>query len=150
MHTAKIKKVLFYLPLLLLILSGCTVRYVADYNAEIKDETLQIAKKVDLFWGTLIDTQKSKRKYHDFKDKYIEIETDIRILNVKNKIRAFNKTSTKQVNVLLELWLEDKKSHKNNNSFSGFIATRHRKQFLRLFTAIAKGEEEKNISSVAK
>lgn len=129
------------------MLSACTVKLVSDYDASIKEETLEIAKKVDLFWGKLLDTEMDERKYASFKDQYNEIETDIRGLLMKNKIREQNEISTKQIENLLELWIEDKKIHKQNDTFSDFEAESHREQFVRVFTAIAKGEEAKNISS---
>ena len=116
---------------------------MAEYNSVIKEETVQTAKKVDLFWGKLIDTPISERKYDTFKDKYNEIESDIRGLLIRNKIQELNKSSTTQVETLLDLWVEDKRIHKDGDTFSDFEANRHRKQFVRVFIAIAKGEEAK-------
>jgi len=147
MYSVKIKRSFLYLFLMMTLLSGCTVKYVADYDSSIKEETVTIAKKVDLFWGILLDTPSLERPYEKFKGKYNEIETDIRGLYMKNEIRELNKVSTKQVKNLLDLWIEDKNTHKDNNTFTNFEAKRHRKQFVRIFIAIAKGEEAKNISS---
>lgn len=66
---------------------------------------------------------------------------------MKNKIREQNDISIKQISHLLERWIEDKKIHKQNDAFSDFEAESHREQFVRVFTAIAKAEEAKNISS---
>jgi len=129
--------------------SGCTVHYVADYDASIKEEILQVAKNVDLFWGALIDSDTSKREYEKFKVQYNQIETDIRGLVMINEIRDLNTESTKQANIALDLWVKDRKFHKQNNTFSDFEAKRHRKQFTRIFTAMAKGEEAKNISATS-
>jgi hypothetical protein len=139
---------LLYLFFIFLILigTGCTVRYVAEYDATIKDEIVQVSKEVDLFWGELLDTPSNEREYDKFKNRYNEIETDIRGLVMKNEIRPLNKESTKQAKIVLELWIEDKDLHKKNNSFSDFEAKRHRKQFIRVFTAMAKGEEVKDTS----
>lgn len=131
----------------LLSLYGCAVKYVADYDASIKDEIIQVAKKVDLFWGALLDTKSTDRKYDKYKDQYNEVETDIRGLVMKNEIRALNKESTKQANIALELWVEDRSIHKKDDSFSDFEAKAHRKQFNRVFIAMAKGEEAKNMST---
>ena len=103
MYNISVRRMLFSVFLISGILSGCTVKYVADYDSSIKEETVQVAKKVDLFWGKLIDTAITDRKYNSFKDQYNEIETDIRGLLMKNEIRELNKVSTKQVNTLLEL-----------------------------------------------
>jgi hypothetical protein len=145
MNNVKISQYFLSLLLVFGMLSGCTVKYVAEYDSYIKEEIVQIAKKVDLFWGKLIDTPIEDRKYDAFKDQYNEIETDIRGLLIRNQIRTLNKLSTKQVSNLLDLWMEDKKNHKKSNTFTDFEAKRHRKQFVRVFIAIAKGEEAKNM-----
>jgi hypothetical protein len=126
-----------------IIISGCAVKYVADYDASVQEEIIQIAKKVDLFWGALLDLENSKRVYEKFKDQYNQIETDIRGLVMKNEVRALNKESTKQSNIALDLWIEDRNIHKDNNTFSDFEAKKHRKQYIRVFTAMAKGESVK-------
>ncbi len=146
-YLANAKFAFLFLLISAITVSGCTVKYVADYDASLKEEIVQVAKKVDLFWGELLDTAASERKYDKSKDRYNQIEADIRGLVMKNEIRVLNKESTKQANIALDLWIEDKNLHKDNDTFSDFEAKRHRKQFTRVFTAMAKGEEAKNISA---
>ena len=135
---------LAFLSLLLLAsVIGCTVRYVAEYDASIKDEIVHIAKKVDLFYGRLLDTSPSERQYQKYKDDYLKIEADLRALELRNEIRTFNKESTKQTKIALDLWLEDKDSHKKDNTVDDATLKLHRKQFARVFVAMAKGEEAK-------
>ncbi|MDH3973139.1 MAG: hypothetical protein OEV42_02560 [Deltaproteobacteria bacterium] len=129
--------------LFLVLLNGCTVKYVAEYDAGIKEEIVEIAKKVDIFWGELLDRDGDDRKYSSFKSAYNEIEADIRGLVMKNEIRPLNKASTKQVRIALDLWVEDRELHKKKDGFSDFQAKRHRKQFNRVFTAMAIGEDLK-------
>ncbi len=136
-----------YFLFTLLMLSACTVRYVAEYDASITEEIIKLLKKVDMFYGELLETDVNNRGYENFKEKYIEIESDLRVLLVKNQIRALNKESTEQAKIALELWIEDKEEHKENNTVSDFIAKRHRGQFTRIFIAMAKGEKAKDISS---
>ncbi len=140
----KSRLLIFLLIINLFFMAGCTVKYVADYDAAIKGEIVQVAKKVDLFWGNLLDTKVEERKYEHYKDKYNEIETDIRGLVMKNEIRPLNKESTKQAKILLGLWMQDKKIHKESDTFTDFEAKQHRRQHVRVFTAMAKGEEIKN------
>ena len=127
--------------------SGCTVKYVADYDAGVKDEIIKISKEVDLFWGELLDTPVAERKYEKFREKYTAIETDIRGLVMRNEIRPLNKESTKQANIALELWIEDRDEHKKNDTFSDFVAKRHRQQYQRVFIAMAIGEDSKKTSA---
>lgn len=136
-----------FLIIILFSINGCVVRYVADYDASIKNEIIQVAKTVDLFWGDLLDTNHSERKYNKFKKEYNQIETDIRGLVMRNKIRTLNQESTRQANIALNLWIEDRSDHKKNDDFSDFQAQKHREQYNRVFVAMAKGEEVKNITT---
>lgn len=142
----KVGFVYLFFVVFLLVGTGCTVKYVAEYDASIREEIVQVSKKVDLFWGELLDTPINERKYAKFKDKYNEIETDIRGLVMRNEIRPLNKESTKQAKIALDLWIEDRELHRKS-SFTDFEANQHRKQFTRIFTAMAKGEEIKNAAS---
>jgi hypothetical protein len=119
------------------------VRYVAEYDASIKDEIIRIAKEVDLFYGRLLDTPANQRQYDKSRDKYLEIEADLRALKMRNEIRALNKESTKQTQNTLDLWLGDKNSHKKLNTVDDATIKLHRRQFSRVFIAMAKGEEVK-------
>jgi hypothetical protein len=123
--------------------SGCTVRYVAEYDASIQDEIVRIAKQVDLFYGQLLDAPPGERPYKQYKNDYLKIETDLRALELRNEIRAFNKESTKQTKIALDLWLEDKESHKKDNTVDDATIKLHRRQFARVFVAMARGEEAK-------
>lgn len=126
---------------------GCSWFAVADYDESIKNEIVRVAKTVDLFWGALLDTDSAHRPYDKFKDQYNQIEADIRGLVMKNEIRPLNRESTKQAEIALDLWVEDRAIHKEKNGFTDFQAKRHRTQYNRIFTAMAKGEEAKNISA---
>lgn len=143
----KIHFPIFFLFIALLHTSGCAVSYVADYDASVKEDIIRVAKQVDLFWGNLLDTTPAERPYDNFKDEYNRIETEVRGLVMANEIRPLNEETTKQAQIVLELWVEDKAIHKQDDGFSDFVAKRHRKQFNRIFIAMAKGEEAKNITS---
>lgn len=146
MKSVSRNRILFFsLILMFSIYSACSVQYVAKYDASIKQEIVRIAKLVDLFWGELLDTPIEDRKYDNFKKMYNEIETDLRGLKMMNEIRPLNKASTKQADNALKLWIEDKKIHKENDGFSNFEAKSHRKQYMRVFIAMARGEEAKDI-----
>lgn len=136
------------LILSLLILSqSCAVRYVADYDARVTEEIIKISRKVDLFYSELLETSPQKREYKKFKNIYLEIESDLRSLLMRNQIRPLNEESTEQVKIALELWIDDKARHKTKDTVTDFAAKKHREQFQRIFIAMAKGEEAKKTSS---
>src|SRR3990172_5907472 len=122
---------------------GCTVRYAAEYDASIKEEIIRIAKQVDLFYGRLLETPSGERQYKNHKDDYLKIEADLRALELRNEIRTFNKESTAQTKIALDLWLEDRESHKKDNTVDDATLRLHRKQFTRVFVAMAKGDGAK-------
>ena len=124
---------------------GCTYQYVADYDASVVEDVNLISKKIDIFFGKLLETPVDERGYQRFKDTYIEVEADLRLLLRRNEIRPLNDETTKQINITLNLWLDDKAKHAKDNTVSNFIAKRHREQFCRLFVAMAKGEMAKEM-----
>ncbi|QWA11884.1 hypothetical protein GTU79_03580 [Sodalis ligni] len=90
--------------------------------------------------GNMLDTPPNERQYVEFKDRYNAIETDLRELVMKNEIRPLNEQSTAQSKIALTLWEGDQKKHRINDGFSDYLAEAHREQYLKIFTAMAKGE----------
>jgi hypothetical protein len=154
----------------MLLLSGC-VNLVADYDAELANETITISKQVDRFYGQLAETNYSLRSYDAFRDRYIEIEVNLRSLVMRNKVRPLNENSIKIAENTLKLWIKYKDAHKQNwekyqealaaveqgeENAPQFAATDiykdgkiklHRKRFTRMFTALTVAEEAKKMGS---
>ena len=134
---------IYSLLLMLLVFTSCTVQYVAQYDETIKNEIIRIAGEVDMFYVNLLEITPNEREYDNFRKEYLKIEVDLNTLLMRNKIRPLNEESTKQTQNALDLWLNDKDHHKANNTVSDFIIKLHRKQFQRMFIAMAIGEEVK-------
>ena len=135
-----------YWFLLLLIagfIGGCRVQYVAAYDETIENEIILISEQIDMFYTVLLETQVEERTYENFKDDYLDIEVGLRSLLMRNKIRPLNEESARQSELALELWLEDKEIHKEEDTVSDFIINQHRTQFQRIFIAMAIGESVK-------
>lgn len=141
----KFKGVALGIVIMLMAATGCTQQYVADYDERVVEDVHVISKKIDVFFGTLIETPQDHRGYQACKDTYIDIEADLRLLLRRNEIRPLNDETIKQINIALRLWLDDKAKHEEKNTVSNFIAKKHREQFGRLFIAIAKGEMAKDM-----
>jgi hypothetical protein len=117
---------------------------MAEYDPQVEEEIYVISKKVDIFFGELLETPKDERRYQKFKDEYIKIEADLRLLLRRNEIRSLNDETVKQINTVLELWLDDKAKHAEKDTVGDFIAKKHQEQYGRLFIAMAKGEIAKS------
>lgn len=133
----------FILVLIVYTISGCRVQYVADYDDNIRNDIISIAEEIDMFYTLLLETPEADRTYESFKEDYLDIEVSLRSLLMKNKIRPLNEESTRQTELALELWLEDKETHKEDDTVSDFIINQHRSQFQRIFIAMAIGESVK-------
>ena len=143
--STSIRLPVFYLLLIFISIftTNCTVQFVARYDEAVKNDIIHISSEVDKFYSRLLETDVNERTYNRFREEYLEIESDIRTLLTKNQIRPLNDESTKQTENALKLWLDDKDTHKKNNTVSDFIINSHRSQFQRLFVAMAKGEQAK-------
>ena len=133
---------------LLLLQSACTVKYVAAFDEGVLDHIFELADRVDKFWGIMLEMPEEERKYNLFMDQYVELESEIRSLLLKNEARPGNEESAEQSRILLELWIEDKEIHRKQNGFNDFLAKRHRRQFTEVFTAMARAEEEKRMDNL--
>lgn len=133
----------FILVLIVYTISGCRVQYVADYDDNIRNDIISIAEEIDMFYTLLLETTEADRTYESFKEDYLDIEVSLRSLLMQNKIRPLNEESTRQTEIALELWLEDKEAHKEDDTVSDFIINQHRSQFQRIFIAMAIGESVK-------
>jgi hypothetical protein len=129
--------------IVILSISGCRVQYVADYDDNINNEIIRISKEIDKFYTVLLAAPVSERAYEQFNNNYLAIEVELRSLVMRNKIRPLNEESTRQAEIALELWLDDKSQHKEDDTISNFIITQHRNQFQRIFIAMAIGESAK-------
>ena len=138
---------LITLASVLVFLQGCTIKMVSDYDAEAAKEIINVSKQVDQFYGSLIETKESERSYNTFKEKYIEIEVNIRALIIRNKTRPLNDESISIAETTLEKWLKYKEKHKTNDNYKTSLASNHRKRFTRLFTAMSVAEEAKKMKS---
>lgn len=162
-------RVPFLLTILFLVVqtSGCAIKLVADYDAKIAQENINVSRQVDKFYGQLLETTYSDRSYDAFKDRYIEIEVNIRALVVQNKARPLNDESISIAETILEKWTKYKDQHKENwakyqlpdgdenkieakHIYKDVLIDNHRKRFTRLFTAMSVAEEAKKMKAEEK
>jgi hypothetical protein len=136
----------FYWALIMLMaLGGCAVSLVAPYDAATFEEILKVSKKVDRFYGDLLEAPE-KRLYLKYAEKYVEIETELRSLHLRNQARPLNQESTRIVEIMLEHWVAYKKLHRGSNNYPTARAELHRQRFTRLFVAAADAERAKKLA----
>jgi len=128
------------LLIVILLMTSCAVKYVADYDQTTLNKIIDISKQVDLFYLTVLDLESTERNFENFTQSYKEIEVELRSLVMINKLRPLNEDSTKIAEQILEFWIKYKTKHNEKNSYSNAQLKIHQKRFNRLFTAMAIGE----------
>jgi hypothetical protein len=129
-----------------LLQTGCTYRFVADYNSSLSEETIRVAKKVDYFYANLLNTPDSLRTFDRSSQVYTEIEVDINSILMRNKIRPLNEESVKIIENTVSLWQKYKNRHKDENTYKGSLLELHRERLARMFMAMFNAEESKKIN----
>jgi hypothetical protein len=141
------ENVLVVLAVLMLLMSGCSFRLVSGYDAATEEEIFKCAKMVDQFYGKLLETDENKLQYAAFADQYISIETELRSLVLRNKVRSLNEDSTLIAENILKLWVKYRDIHKEKNMYSDGNARLDRNRFAQLFSYAARAEGAKKPAS---
>lgn len=143
----------YFLSLLIFtvfVLSGCSVKLVADHDLKTYEEILRVGKSIDEFYGDLLETPAESRKYKKYSEKYVKLESELRSLYVRNKSRPLNEESTKISESILKLWVKYKEKHKTKNSYKDGNAKLDRNKFVNIFISAASAELAKNIEAAKK
>ena len=141
---------LILIIVLALLLEGCRVTLVPDYDDSIAQEILKTAKRVDMFYLDMLETtdnENGDRAYNKMVDSYVEIEVELASLLSKNKIRPLNENSIRICEITLELWVKYKEEHKEDNELSDGLIKLNRLTFSDLFYAMLVAEKAKEIIS---
>ena len=121
------------------------IQLVADYDAASVEETIRVGKRVDLFYGTVLELDAASRAYAPFADQYVDIEADIRSLVRRNAARPLNSESTQISETILSFWIAYHDKHKTKNAYPD--ARLDRLRFDRLFNAALSAEVAKKLGA---
>ena len=128
---------------------GSLNRFFGRHNCGINhlfaNADAPVGKKVDRFYGDVLETKSTDRPYQKFSERYVEIETDIRSLVTRNRARALNEESTQISEIMLKLWVKYKDNHKLKDTYSDGNAKLDRNRFIRLFSSAASAEVAKKL-----
>ena len=138
-------KYFLFLMLIAFVLIGCSVKLVADHDSKTYEEILRVGKSIDIFYGDLLETPAASRKYKKYSEKYVQLESELRSLYIRNKSRPLNKESTKISESILKLWVKFKGKHKAKNSYKDGNAKLDRNKFVNIFISAASAELAKNL-----
>jgi hypothetical protein len=128
------------------VLSGCAYKIVSDYDAATFEEILTVSRKVDRFYGNLLETPEP-RPYEKYSQQYVDIEADLRSLWVRNQVRTLNHESSRISQITLDQWIAARQRHHKENNYRTPIAQLERDRFTRVFISGATAEKAKSFAT---
>lgn len=142
-HINKKTATLIILLLVAIFYYGCNINLIATYDQAAVDDIIQSYQLVDSFYQKLINTPEDQRDYNKFVNDYEKIESNLRVLVLKNSARALNKESTEIAKNILGLWQKYRKNHKELNNYDNDLIEIHRNRFFEIFEAMTVAENAK-------
>jgi hypothetical protein len=133
---------------LLVLLSSCAVKWIADYRKDIEAEIVVAAQKVDLYYADLIavtEEGSAPAFSHDsvrnaFSKRVRQIDSHLYGIYLKNKARPLNDESTQIAgNILNALW----RKYNGDLTTKKVLLEEHRLRFMRNFEALLQAEKVK-------
>jgi hypothetical protein len=129
-----------------LTFAGCAYKIVSDYDAATFEEILSVSRKVDRFYGYLLEAPEP-RPYEKYSQQYVDIEADLRSLYVRNRVRMLNEESARISQITLDQWIAARQRHRKENNYRTPIAELERERFTRVFISGALAERTKSLAT---
>lgn len=135
------------LAVLATLAAGCRhIQLVADYDASAIDEAVRLGKRVDVFYGNLIETDVALRSYTMFAAQWLDIEADLRGQVRRHAARPLNPESTAIAQGILDFWVQYRTRHKTSGQYTTGAAELDHARLVRLFNAVANAEAAKRMA----
>lgn len=96
---------------------SCRAKLISDYDRDTAYKIVEISKMVDLFYMNITERDSTERTYSEFAEEYKNIEVELRVLVMMNKMRTKNEESVKISEHILQNWLEFKVAHRQNDAY---------------------------------
>lgn len=136
---------------LALLLAGCAVSFVAEYDKATEDRLIGAYERVSRFYDDLAETAPVQRGYDRFAPRYADVATDLRVLLLRQRARASNSESEQIVAKILENWERTRERHKRfsadperrTNAYPDSLLALDRQQFEDQFRTAVVAERAK-------
>jgi hypothetical protein len=131
---------------IVLTFAGCAYKIVSDYDPATFEEILSVSRKVDRFYGYLLEAPEP-RPYEKYAQQYVDIEADLRSLYIRNQVRLLNQESARISQITLDQWIAARQRHRRENNYRTPIAELERERFTRVFLSGATAERTKSLAA---
>lgn len=103
---------------LVILFNNCSVRLTPQYNAELENQIINAAKMTDKLYLEMIDAPADKKNYILYRNRYLQVETEINSILFKNQHRAKAEDFVASVKKLKDKFVQYKDDHKTKNKLS--------------------------------
>ncbi len=128
------------------------IRLIADYDAEAARGIAETASAVFTFYDRLISARTTQPRpnllvYRDYADDWGRVETQIRVMLVREASRPLNTDSEAIAKTILDFWVKYRGAHLSSDDYNARLLGIHRDRFQRLFAAALRAERAKQLAS---
>lgn len=132
----------FIFPLL-----GASIHLVAPYNADDQTEITAPSKDVFNFYQNLMITPPTDRQFSKSKKDYAKIDTEMRVLILRESAVDKNQNSIDLSNAALSKWESHRTNHQKHDGNSDADLKIDRNDFQAAFQSLLKNEESKKLAA---
>lgn len=139
--------------LLSVLLGACSgIKLVADYDAEAAKGIAETASAVFAFYDRMISARATPPRppalpHRAFADDWGRIETQIRVMLVREQARPLNSDSEAIAQTILGFWVKYRDRHLSSDDYNARLLAIHRDRFQRLFAAALRAEKAKQLAT---
>jgi len=135
------------------LLGACSgIKFVADYDAEAARGTTETSSAVFAFYDRMISARATPPRptslaYNGYADEWGKIETQIRVMLVREESRPLNSDSEAIAKTILGFWVKYRDKHLSSDDYNARLLPIHRDRFQRLFAAALRAEKAKQLNA---
>lgn len=134
----KKQRVLFYSLILVpaIFFAGCRVSFVPAYDAALQIQIENAAKATDMMYLQLMSSPDSLKNYNHYLDDYLNIETDINSILLKNEVRPNATDIVASIKILKDYFIKAKEDHAKRGVISNAEALIYNEQLKALWKPV--------------
>lgn len=135
------------------LVTACSgIKFVADYDAEAARGIADTSAAVFAFYDRMISARATPPRpatltYRDYADDWGKVETQLRVMLVREASRPLNADSEAIAKTILDFWVRYRAAHLNGDDYSARLLAIHRDRFQRLFAAALRAEKAKQLNA---
>ncbi len=112
-----LKKSLLLISIFIMLV-GCKVKWVPDYDPKLEEQIVTASKATDKFYLDMLEDSLQNRKYEKYSQQYVLISVEMNSIRLKNEARSNNKDFVIMNKNLIDAFEEAKEFHKSHKTLT--------------------------------